>query len=153
MPATARAGTTVELYHCYRCDKDKPADTAFYHHADGSIVSGCKECHGDMAKERRARRAEAKPAVPANTASAALGIVDNARPAPAEAHYRCEGCGKRATTAHPEGPRGWKRVRLTGSEDANPATLCVRCTATVTRAAGVVAAVMTRRGAGKGFRH
>jgi hypothetical protein len=153
MPATARSTAAPELYHCYRCDKDKPADTAFYHHADGSIVSGCKECHGRMARERKDRRAKEAAQPASNTEQLALGIVADAKPTPAEARYRCEGCGKIAATAHPEGPRGWKRVRLTGREDVNPATLCVRCTATVTKAAGVVAAVMTRRNSGKGLRH
>jgi hypothetical protein len=152
MPATARAGT-AETYHCYRCDKDKDAATGFYHHRDGSIVSGCKECHAQMARERKEARAKASSEAPSAVQGTLLGIVNDARPAPAAARYRCEGCGKIAETPHPEGPRGWKRVRVTHSEDDSPATLCVRCTGIVMKAAGVVATVAQRRNSGKGLKH
>lgn len=157
MPATSRHAE--EQYHCYRCGKDKPRTTEhFYFRSDGSVISACKACHGVMAEERKARRAQLPAAADKNGAGAsplalALGIVENQRPEPAMVQYRCEGCGRGSTTANPEGPRGWKRVRLTGREADSPATLCPRCTAAVGRAFQVVRAVSQRRAAGKGKTH
>lgn len=165
MPATATRHTAEESYHCYRCGKDKPrTGENWYFRSDGSIISACKLCHGKMAEERRARRSATPapaPASPANEARAPgsttlmlpLGIVEDARPEPTMIQYRCEGCGRGSISANPEGPRGWKRVRLTVREGDSPATLCPRCTAAVARAFQVVKAVSQRRAAGRGKSH
>jgi hypothetical protein len=147
MPATS--ASTTPVYHCYRCGKDKPAETGFYHRSDGSIISGCKDCHRAMAEARRGRKATGAPTT--GGAAFPLGVVENARPAPAVVQYRCEGCGRASMSASPDGPRGWRRVRLTSSDE--PATLCTRCTAGVQRALRVMEAVAERRRGGRGRAH
>lgn len=132
--ATRAVPTT---YRCYRCGKEK-STSEFYLHADGSIISGCKECHREMSAARRGKATKVS-----TLAGLPLGIVENARPAPALVQYRCEGCGRSSMSASADGPRGWKRVRLTGGEDA--ATLCTRCTARVTGALQIMRAVVERR--------
>lgn len=138
--------TQAQTYHCFKCGKDKPMTREhFYFRSDGTIISGCKECHSRLAKERR------NGAAAAAEAQTALGIVEDARPTPVQVQYRCEGCGRSAMSASEGGPRGWKRARLTPGED--PATLCPRCTAYVTRAFQVAEAVATRRAHGRGRAH
>jgi hypothetical protein len=104
-----------------------------------------------MAAERRG----ATPTQP-NTESevvngSALTVLPDARPTPITMEYRCEGCGRRVSSTLVDGPRGWRRVRLTPSED--PANLCTRCVLIVSRAIEVAQTVAKRRGAGRGKQH